>query len=135
MGRRAGYLVCCVLVLAGCSSPRDQESRALRQGQGWAATAEAITSERVGRALPMQFVARSLDTGAEAVEQHARTVEHLTDLPQPERTDSAQTLRHLAGALRTSGSGIRSGGLDTADSAPLLDAYAALMARTRTTHR
>ena len=107
----------------------------LRRGQGWAATAEAITSERVGRALPTQFVARSLDTGAGAVEQHARTVDDLTDLPLAERRDSAETLRQLAEPLRTSASGIRSGRPDTAQSSALLAAYAALMARTRTTHR
>ena len=41
----------------------------------------------------------------------------------------------LASALGTSAAGIRSGRPDTAPAAALLDAYAALMARTRSTHR
>ena len=83
------WLALCALVLTGCGNPHEKAGRALHQAKGWAATAEAVTSDPLGRGLPPYFVARTLAIGADAVGQHAQTIESLGDLSEPERRSSA----------------------------------------------
>jgi hypothetical protein len=117
--------------LAGCSSPEEKAGRALHQEQGWAAAAEAITSDRLVAALPAHFVARTLGTAARAAEAHARTIDAVRDLADDERRSSTDAVRQLATTLEASASSVHGGQLDAAHKAALLEAYAGVMARAR----
>jgi len=129
--RHARWLALCVLVLTGCSSPREKAGRALHQANGWAATAEAVTSDPLGRRLPPHFVAQTLATGADAVDRHALTIDRIGDLPEPERRSSADAMKQLAAALRASASHLQHGPSSDRFQAALVDAYATIMARAR----
>ena len=126
------WLALCLLVLTGCGNPHEKAGRALHQAKGWAATAEAVTSDPLGRGLPPYFVARTLAIGADAVGQHAQTIESLGDLSEPERRSSADAVRQLAAALRASASHVERAPSNDRFQAALVNAYAAVMARART---
>jgi len=125
-------LLASFMCLSGCSSPQQKAGLALERARGWAATAEAVTSDRVAGALPAQFVARTLDAGAQSVETHAQTIERIHELPEPERQAAADVVRQLARSLRDAASSAQAGKVDAPHKALLLDSYAAVMAHART---
>jgi hypothetical protein len=125
----------CVVLLTGCSSPAQKAQRALRQAQGWAAVAEAVTAPRFTGALPAHFIVRTCEAGVLAVDEQARTIDALQGLSQRQRPTASDALRQLAGVMRALGSAVGSGESAGAERAALLEAYAAVMARVRADKR